>query len=428
MDLNVDVQLSILEILELPQLILLADTNKQLSSLAANVFRRKYSKKVIEIFNPFYPFNGGDTPINSTNVIISDEFVKITHFGATLKILRNFGHEIIALELRINLSSNDVKIANALAKINTYISMYCADTLIELDISSYQKNFFRKISKPLKRVESVVMNGRFDHFDSDTVTFEDLFPAMQRLFLLNIETADGSFIGRHYPNLRELTCAMRTDDTHIRQEHVQALLKKNRQIRSLRVSGYTRLFLKNVSETLPHLECLVIEDYNDDSSLDDTMPIVFENVKNLTIFSSEVKAMPNNIRFPNLIELNVNTYLRGSFNRIEIIRSFFQNSTGFKILRIWNDFNSGIFVSNDQLERLSEEPLPNLEEAYLKLDDDVTDQTIVRFLEINNTIKKFHLFRNFPQNSFKSLAEFIRKKYNSKWRTVISKNAILLEL
>lgn len=425
MDLNIDVKLSILEVLDLPQLISLADTNKQLSSLAVNVFRRKYSKKIIRIFNPFYPF----TPINNTNVIVDQEFVKITHFGATLKVLRNFGHEITTLELCIYLSSTDVQISDALAKINTYIGMYCADTLIEFDVSSYEKSLFRKMFKPFKRVERVFINGRFDNFDSETLAFEDLFPAMQKLDLLNIETTDGSFIARKYPNLQDFTCAIRTDDAHIRQEHVQALLEKNRQIRRLRVSGYTRQFLKNVSKTVLRLECLEIEEYDADvDSADDKLPIVFENVRNLTIFSSQAKIMPKNIHFPNLVELNMDTYSKASTNYLDIIRSLHQNATGFKTLRIWNDHFAGIFVSNDQLEALSQEPLSRLQEAYLMLDDDVTDRAIINFLDINQAIRKLHLCRHYPQNSFESLAEIIQSKYSFKWRVMLSKYEILLEL
>lgn len=64
----------------------------------------------------FHLIHSYHTPIKSTNVVIHDEFVKITHFGATLKILRNFGHEITTLELSIDLSSTDVN--DTVAKIN----------------------------------------------------------------------------------------------------------------------------------------------------------------------------------------------------------------------------------------------------------------------------------------------------------------------
>lgn len=140
--------------------------------------------------------------------------------------------------------------------------MYCADTLIGFYVSSfYEKNFFRRILEPLKRVERVIITGRFDNFDSETFVFEELFLALQKLDLFYVETADG---WRYYPNLREFTCLMKTDDIHIGQEHVHALLENNSQISSLKVSGYTRSFLQNVAKTVPHLECVDIEDYDSD--------------------------------------------------------------------------------------------------------------------------------------------------------------------
>lgn len=365
--------------------------------------------------NPFY-INGGKY-ISSENVRVADNQIEIQHFSAVLKVLRHFG--LVISKLGFSIAYATVNIAKGIAQIHDSIGMYCADTLIEFHIDSFHPNFFDKFSKPFKQVESVYIIRSSGGFDSKTLSFEKLFPAIRKLSLTKVVTFDAYDIAQIYPNLKELTITIGNDTKTIRQEHVHALLEKNPQIDSLKLKSYTRSFLQNVSQVVANLKRLEIEEYisggaNDSAS---EMPITFYNVKHLAIISWNSVSVPENVRFPNLIEFTIDANSKINDRWINMVHNFAQNSTTFVKLKVMKMNYARVFLGDRLLGKLSKQKF-NIEEAHLTIDEDVKDETILNFIQINDKLQKIHLTRFIPRNSFEGIVQIIQQKHENDWEIV----------
>lgn len=363
-----------------------------------------------------------ESSFDDSNVKINDDEVIINHFGAVSKILQQFGHEIT--RLRFNCTTFD-GLAPPSSEIGRQINEYCSDSLIQFDVVNNDKSFFNKMSKPFRKVESVSIAGGFNVFDSETLAFEELFPAMRKLALNKLEISDGMVAARRFPNLEEFFAIMTGYEGDFRQNHAEALIILNQQIRRLSFDYGSRSFLKFISKHLPHLDTLSIDNYYDFTLLD-LSPIVFKNVKNLTIIACNKRSVPDNIHFPNLIEFSAYIDSWSGDKWIGIVHFMAKNIKTFRKLKIWNNNYANDFLQDDQLEKLSEYTL-DLDEVHLKLDKNVNDDTIAKFVATNAKIKQIFLSRADPPNSFRNFIELIREKSKDKWNIIEFDGDILLE-
>lgn len=423
-----DVQLSILDSFDLPELIAIAETSKEYSVFVADTFKRKYLKnKTLVIANPFYPEGG--TTINSsfddTYVQISIDKIIIDHFDADLKILRLFNSVITKLTIQFNTNSMDV--LPAVRKIMTYIDTYCTDTLTEMNIVNYADNFFfEKISKQFRRVENVSIIGRFKSLNSATLAFEEMFPALRKLTMLKFIEIENktSVVNQNFPNLTELIVRITSDEKSFMQNHIQTMLRNNRQIQSLSISCVSRSLLKFVNECLPNVSELSIEHYYND--LDDMSQIVFNNVTHFKVISWDKTSGPANIQFPNLMEFGANACARSSDKWIDLVNDTIQNTKSFQRLKVWQEGDAIDFLSNEQLEKLAKFEM-DLDEVHLKLSENVTDESIAKFVGMNEKTKKILLSRNNPPNSFGGVTHMIRTKFPRKWNIIDLNDELLLK-
>lgn len=410
-NLNIDVQYLIFEHLDLTDLISMAQTNEDFSALATDVFRRKFSKKLITIYNPNYLFPHVDFQHMGDTVLIQ-------HFDTILMVLKQFGHTI--QKLSVEYTNTNLKTIE-IAKISEFINLYCSDTLIEFKVFSFHREIFEKMSKPFTNVEVVSIRGEFKStLDSGNLRIEELFPAMRDLSLLVVLVQNAYCIHRNFPNLERL-------DVHIWEhknkrrftfDDIEVLLKMNRQIRSLSLSYCTRPFLKTVNQILPNLERLEIENYhNEPYIVDDGLLIEFKNVKNFTNYIG-AESVPTNISFSNLLEFYTYAYPRTCDKWIDLVKK----STTLKRIKVWN-----ALVKNEQLEELSKINL-SLDEIYIEINEGVTDETIINFIKANWKTKKIILSRREIPDSFKSVAKFIQENFESKWRITETKSNILLKV
>lgn len=377
MKLNVYDQIHLLESLDLDNLTSFAETNLHFSLLAADVFRRKHSMKVVKIINPFMVGYG--------NIVDYGHTIYIQQFGTILRVLKYFGRSISHLVIEYN-DENDLIMDNSSINVlSKFINTYCSSSLIHLQIRNYHATFFDEMTMPFKGVKHLSLHGRFKQLASSTLTFSKLFPALQNLSLKYMHIKNTNCIDQGFSSLTHLYVDIwhLHIPKHFNENDVERLLRKNQQIKSLKLSHSSRNFLKIVNEILPNLESLELDIYNPRRSNNDDEPIVFEHVKNFTISRSDVSA-PSNIFFPKLEEFHTDISETKDDNWIDIVK---ENSHLIK-LHVENGF-----VSDQQLKKLSVVS-SNLTEVYFNLGTYVKYVTVCSFVKNNKDLKRLHLCRS----------------------------------
>lgn len=266
MDLDVDVQLLILEQLDLCDLILMADTNRQFYSLAVNVYIRKHFKNWVNILNP--------DSTKTKKISKYDDHMNIYNSDIALLFLKRFGHLISRLGITYTADYM------SRTEINRAINLYCSKTLIHLGIDmlrSFKDNhecFFKSMIKPFERLEVISINGRFKSLTSSNLSFAELFPAVRRLSLEYVLVLDKSSINCKMPNLEYLHMEIshynleRPPQRFLENDVVQ-FLKHNSHITSLTLGYCSRPFIKVACDILSKLESLELSHYSDFYGRDD---------------------------------------------------------------------------------------------------------------------------------------------------------------
>lgn len=377
----------------------MAETCQQFLILAQNCFARSFSKKTFEITDPL--------PTGAE--YINDEVIRINNYKlSALRILQNFGHLIQKLVVRD--SSKDVIQS---------ISFYCAETLIEFDIDNEDNlNFFDELTKPFKKVRNLSLKGSFKSLQSSTRTCDELFPSLRNLSLGYVYLADSNSVVCEFQNLEQLyvhTFQFHLPH-HIGLQDFRDLLKKNPQIRKLKLDHNSREILTDVNAILPDLEILELQTYNPLLSADDDGTIVFENLKSFTIIDS-VDSAPRNTDFPNLTEFRAVDSLISCDRWLSLIE---KQSSHLEKLVVDKDT-----IHNEELGKLATMN-SNFSEIILKIVTDVTDETIIKFIRNAHNLQKLDLFA-YNRHSFEAVADAIKKEFGDIFAVVGSSHGLLIK-
>lgn len=399
MDLSLDIQYRVLERLDLPDLLTLSEINDY-SILAEDVFRRKYSKKVMEIINPLNDTT--EEPITEF-----DSKFYVNHLEIALRILKKFGY--LLEKIRFDAS---IDVGSSINEISSYINLYCSDTLKKLHVvvtSNDNSSFFNGMLKPFKAVEEVSLFGTLGKMNSSTLDFIEMFPVMRTIIMSSVYFEDTSFIDRKFAQLEHVSIipahffVKYNNSVEEKSADVEKMFKKNPQIRSLHLTYCSVQNLKMANELLPNLEHLEIVFFN--SAQLNEEPLFFGNMKIFTLFTQQ---MPRNVSFGHLTELNTNS--EPDLDWIKLV----EKNPHLEKLTV----NRG-YVSREQLNRLATLVL-NMREVILRLDRDMEDVPIVNFVRNIQKIKKITFKRDnhgrIPvTNTFNTLAITLQIKFGDIW-------------
>lgn len=147
MDLNVDVKFLILECLDLKDLVAMTETNRHFSILAEDVFRRKYSKEIIEFIDT------SSSRAEHMNHI--ENSAKITDFPTAVTVLKRFGSSISRLLVSYSAYNDECRTLHKL--INEYCSTL-TEIIIEHDTSN-QRRFYNDIKQTFVKIKKITING-----------------------------------------------------------------------------------------------------------------------------------------------------------------------------------------------------------------------------------------------------------------------------
>lgn len=316
-------------------------------------------------------------------------------------VLKHFGTSIS--KLRVVYRSDEKESNTTLVReANRQINLQCAKSLVEIDIDSYFESFFDEMTHPFERVENVTIYGQFKKLGNSNMTLAEVFPVMKRLVTSKLEIFDKSGIDQEYPHLEHLGVIIHYDDDPLRLTEADfiKILRKNPQIRSLKLHCDNLAILQTVNELLPNLEILEFSSYPSKSDVIIENDIDFKNVKILTLYPAH-KVMPD-LRFEKLEELHSDAFPRSRNWGINFAR---KSKT---LQRLYID--QGCLDTID-LERIISANF-TLAEISLSLCLSCEAEHIVRFIENNHQIKLFRM------NSWmKSSVQFIQKNLGNEWKT-----------
>lgn len=391
MDVNTDVQLTILEELRDVDLLSVAQTNEHFSRLAAYVFSRKHPNANIEINDP----ESDARP----------DILDLTHLRnaeMVSNVLKHFGTSIAKLRV-VYLSDEKDSNITLVRTANGQINLQCAKSLVEIDIDSYFESFFDEMTRPFERVENVTIYGQFKKLGNSNMTLAEIFPVMKRLVTSKLEISDKSGIDQEYPHLEHLGVIIHYNDDPLRltEADVIKILRKNPQIRSLKLHCDNLTILQTVNELLPNLEILEFSSHPSHSDVIIENDINFKNVKILTLYPSH-KVIPENLRFENLEELHSDAFPGSSNWGIKLA------SQSKALQRLYIDLGC---IDTIDLEMIISANF-TLAEISLNICLSCEDERIVQFIENSHQIKVFRM-NSLPESS----VQFIQENLGNKWKT-----------
>lgn len=396
-----DCQLTILDNLNLTELISIAEINQYFKILASDVFRRKYSKRTASIYLPYVKCKEMYEP--ETN-----EYFQIAHVEVAAKMLKYFGHLIQSLSVQI---FSGITAENELIK--KFINLYCSETLIEIDIRNYQSpNVFESMTKPFKMVQKVSLHGKFDQLNNSKLISGEIFPALRQLTTaLSVKLNDINIIG-HFQHLERVIADFTTyENEEVCIAEYKRLITMNPQIRSLSLIHSTQELLKFSAENLDRLETLELE-YYEGRHQDESIAIHFKNVKHFKIIGISIN-IPNKISFGRLIEFETGGFPKSCWKWIDFVEEY-KNLEKFRL----ND----CLLRNQDVLRLAQAEL-NADEILFQCDWNINIRSIAKLIENSKHLRKVHLVQ---LHMTKSILEELQWSFNE-WNIIEFTSEILLE-
>lgn len=423
MDLNVDVQLLILENLNVRDLLSIAKTNDHLAALAGTAFKKQHAGKIVTFFNPFIKYVGDD--LHET-----DEYIYVQHVHSFLAVLKHFGRSILKLSVNHSIGIDLTEAQLILVKkINGLISSYCADTLLQFEMSNSQETGFDGLTKPFTKVQIIKLRGEFKRTGNSIFTFDELFPAVKRLSLPDVQYINLSFVGWNLSQLEHIELQIHPfqplrftegdiEQIFLNNPEAAEILRRNPQIKSLKLSCSSRKFLEMMNNILPDLEILDLEYYKP-PSIGTTNKINFQKVKTFTIYTifGDSNSIPENISFEELTELHTNANDENGNWWID----FMKDNKDLKQLHL----DSGCVDSEILEEIISMES--NLNEVSLTVCRYVDYKRISEFVRRTEHVRIIRFLHFHSDVSLDPLSCTLRKKLSNEWKIIQFDREIRLE-
>lgn len=268
------------------------------------------------------------------------------------------------------------------------------------------------MTKPFKKVQHFSIAGRYTDFNSNTLEFVDLFPAIRHMHLNLIAFAKKSCIIDHeFRHLEYFHVLVQkfNDPRNLMKKDVEQFLRKNTQIQSISLAFVNNAFVKFVSEILPNLQSLMVSSFDEDGAPEN---ILLQNVTNYTI-PYYIAPMPQNISFAKPYEFRTIAAKRNAHR----IFPFVKSQPNLRKLT----FFAGAFTAIDLL-KFSVAHL-DIDEIYLPVIA-VHDDNFVWFVDASDNMKKI-TFKAFYRD-IEELAKKMRKRFQAKW--IITTKAVEQEV
>lgn len=399
---------NLLNELRIRELVAAADANETYAAFAVEVFKQKHTHRHVRFDDLREKVVNWLMPIQ-----IIDGAITIRQFDIGQRLLKHFGHLISSIEVH----HSDLYVPHSNPEdFYNHINLYCADSLKSLTLKTHDQHLFTGMRIPFANVKSLSISGLFDSFDSQSLSFSELFPAVQELSLSPDQIDDKNSIDRHFPKLSSLSINFNRAFEHnvLLEEDFEKLLLKNPQIQNLGVSSSTPKFMNTVSKILPNITNLTLHDYNLYNDTDCEYETMFKHVSNFTLVIWR-GYLPHSIFFESLKQLNVDSFA----NRDWLF--LVQRNPHLEKL----NFANGL-IYNNKFEQIISSNL-NLVEISLQLDHNVTDENILRFLRNHKSAHRISLNtwgKQLP--GYIELGEILQEEFGDAYNVSAGENKLVI--
>lgn len=399
--LSPEVLLQILDELDFPDLLAMAQVDPRLAVWASDSFRRRFdtiSFDASACYSRLSPVVGMIWVVQRS---ISPKLHRIMSYDSNqgeiriferefaLQTMQSFGGSVRKVQLSYGtelsrLTEYVFHWAIQMDVISAMVNKYCHDTLLEMEILTSKKDSLKRMTKPFERVEYVAFYNSLPESISGSLQMNQLFPAMERLSLENLREANvTSYIDCHLPHLMHLHIDLLEQSTN--DTIFNNLVKKNPQIQSIELCKTSATLLSTVHSVLLNLESLTLC-----SAKHDAGELHFDSVKKLAITSGEQVASID-MQFVNLNELH--GYIDG--RHLDHWLQFLK-----KHQRVHNFAMKYAHMTDAQFEMIAA-LLPNLNEMHIYAVGPtfLSTETVVRLIERSTNLTRFTSDRH-PSSKF----------------------------
>lgn len=262
-DLNIICLETVLEYLEIKDLLNAADSNKRLRHAASMVYERKYGEMELHIEHLGHKCWDRNDQIKINTFLISN-FIQIQHPKCAFQLLRCFGHVVTSI---FGLDYFTWPTGAWERDFLDYINKFCSETLGTLNLCCTDwKTTLDGFRKPFKQVEQLGLKhlNKYQFSTSPANNFFiRIFPKMRSLELL-LECSslmhDGCIV-HHIPNLDDLNLCIK-QNCHKCDEVYKSIIRLNPQLKKIRFSNLNSLVADKIvdwSEYLQNVEYFGIE-------------------------------------------------------------------------------------------------------------------------------------------------------------------------
>lgn len=348
--LNIESKRLILDELDFPSLLYMAQVDLEFNSQAGDIYQQKFAEKTIRI--------------GQRNEEL-DNAIDINDDETSMKLIEHFGTFIKKLTIdHADNSKTDEIIAKA--------SRNCKGLEILSVNVSRAYNAFAKVQQPFESVTDVSIKCIKCKLSNEILNLNEMFPNMRKLSLNIMQLDEPQKIESRFANLKHLHLEYVRPGLEFAKSYEKTIMF-NPQVQILKIVDSTTDFLEFISKNLPNLEHLDIGYIQRAATLNE---ILFASVKSLTVRSG-VNYLSHYISFDQLEEFTSEYF--GDVS--EWINFLGRHSTVRKLTIL----NAAMYQR--QLLTLRSH-VPNLVEATLALPSGIPVDSIVKFINKLPQLKK----------------------------------------
>lgn len=378
-NLNEDVQFLIFDCLGFVDLMNLVVAIPNTYALA-HEFVSKYEVRISDVFQSWKPKSHDNTHLKRIDIHDIDFLVNVLKiFGKSIRKIDDLTHY------------GD---ANRLAIISQSINEYGSESLTHLKLGNLKEDAFEQFIIPFERLEELQLTMGPHQFKNGSKPMNDIFPNLRSLkmnFKLNF---DYSYFVCEFPMLIEVDGSI---DIWEQLDQIDAFLKRNKQIKALHMLFRQKDYAQFLSENLPNLEILSLNDFNVGGDA-----VRLDNVKHFKLNSFS----PNVIDKLTLPRLEY-FHMKYSMLLFDSWLGFFKNHRTLKRLHV-NVFNR---ERNVRLDELTAE-LPHLVDMSIECISCVNAQMIIQIIENHKDLMRFQFLTLIPRDNLNILWQRFDNEWN----------------